>query len=166
MISDLLLLAFLCFLPVFELRFAIPFGILGLGLNPLLVSAICILSNYLAGIFIYTTLDVMVSLFCKLKFFKKIYESKVMTVQQNIHPRVEKYGIIGLALFIGVPLPFSGIYSGALAAKIIGMDLKEYLLASLLGILISGLIMTGISIFFSEALNIIGFNEDRINLIQ
>ena len=59
----------------------------------------------------------------------------------------EKYGIIGLALFIGVPLPGSGVYSGALGAYLLGFNFKDYFKAAVLGVLIAATIVTIVSIF-------------------
>jgi len=65
--------------------------------------------------------------------------------QKNIQKYVDKYGELGVALFIGVPLPGSGVYSGALGAYVIGLKLKKFIIADIIGVLIAGTIVTIIS---------------------
>ena len=55
---------------------------------------------------------------------------------------MDKYGEIGLAIFIGIPLPGSGVYSGALAAYLIGMNFKRFIIAATIGVFIAGTIVT------------------------
>ncbi len=59
-----------------------------------------------------------------------------------MHKYVDKYGTIGLALFIGVPLPGSGVWTGALAAFLLGFKRKEFSIANIVGVLIAGVIVT------------------------
>lgn len=166
MLVEILLLVILCFLPIFELRLAVPFGIIVLGMNSFLVFLICLLANFVVGLIVYWILDLLILVACKFKFLKTFYDKKVLKVQKKIHPQVEKYGWIALALFIGVPLPGSGVYTGALAAKLMGMDFKEFVFSCLLGVFISGLIMTGISVFFTETLNMMNIHLDKVEVIQ
>lgn len=55
---------------------------------------------------------------------------------------VEKYGWIGLALFVGVPLPVTGAWTGSVMAYLMGIEYKRALLAILLGAIIAGVIVT------------------------
>ena len=55
---------------------------------------------------------------------------------------MDKYGEIGIALFIGIPLPGSGVYSGSLGANLIGLKYKKFIIANILGVLIAGIIVT------------------------
>ena len=68
-----------------------------------------------------------------------------MRTQKNIQKSVDKYGELGVALFIGVPLPGSGVYSGALGAYVIGLNFKKFIIADIIGVLIAGTIVTIIS---------------------
>jgi uncharacterized membrane protein len=55
---------------------------------------------------------------------------------------VDKYGLLGLALFVGVPLPGTGAYSGALAAHLLGMEKKKAMIAVAIGITIAGILVS------------------------
>ncbi len=64
----------------------------------------------------------------------------------------EKYSALGLALFIAIPLPGSGVYMGTLGAFVLGLERKKFLIASAVGVTLAGIIvtlltMTGMSIF-------------------
>lgn len=74
-----------------------------------------------------------------------------MKLQQAIQVYIQKYGIMGLALFIGIPLPGSGVYSAALGAYVLGFKFKDYLVATILGVLIAGIIVMLVSTAGNEA---------------
>ena len=79
-----------------------------------------------------------VDIVIKIPFIGRIYDKIVVRTQKRIHEKVEKYGEWGLALFIGVPLPGSGVYTGALAAFLLGISTRKFLIAAVLGVLIAG----------------------------
>lgn len=58
---------------------------------------------------------------------------------------IEKYGFWGLAIFVGVPLPGTGAWSGSLIAALLDMDLKKASLSILIGVFIAAVIMTIVS---------------------
>lgn len=60
-------------------------------------------------------------------------------------PKIDKYGMWGLLLFVGIPLPGTGAWTGALVAALFDMDLKRASLSILGGILLAALIMTFVS---------------------
>lgn len=60
-------------------------------------------------------------------------------------PKVDKYGFWGLMLFVGIPLPGTGAWTGSLVAALFDMDLKHASLSILLGIFMAAVIVTGIS---------------------
>ena len=59
--------------------------------------------------------------------------------------KIDKYGFLGLVLFVGIPLPGTGAWTGALVASLFEMDIKKSALAILLGILMAFVIMSIIS---------------------
>jgi len=108
--------------------------------------------NILLGPIVYILLNNFVHIVIKINFFNKIYEKFVIRTQHKIENKVEKYGELGLALFIGVPLPGSGVYTGALAAFILGLNFKKFLIATVIGVFIAGILvtiatLTGVGIF-------------------
>jgi len=139
-------------MPFLELRASIPYGVLSTDMNWILVFFICVLANIILAPIVYFLLDKTVHLFFFIKPFKKVYDYYIIKTQKKIHKYVEKYGELGVALFIAVPLPGSGVYSGALAAYIIGMSYKDFIKAAVIGVLIAGVIVTAISLTGNQAL--------------
>ena len=164
MILELLLVALLTFLPFLELRFSIPFGILegtihlpfgislsGLGLPIVPVFLTAILSNILLGLVLYPVLQ-YVDGFCHRSRYARHYIQLLDRSRRKMRPYVKKYGVFGASLFIGVPIPGSGVFSGSLGALVLGMSRRNFYKALVLGVLIAGLAMTlltvtGMSIF-------------------
>ena len=64
---------------------------------------------------------------------------------------VEKYGEIGVAIFIGIPLPGSGVYTGSMGSYLLGVSKKDFIIACILGVLIAGTAVTLITLFGSGA---------------
>lgn len=60
-------------------------------------------------------------------------------------PKIDKYGFWGLMLFVGVPLPGTGAWTGSLVAALFDMDLKKASLSILLGVFLAAVIMTIVS---------------------
>ena len=60
-------------------------------------------------------------------------------------PKIDRYGILGLILFVGIPLPGTGAWTGALVAALFDMDLKRASISILLGILLAAVVMTAVS---------------------
>ena len=77
----------------------------------------------------------------------KIADFLLAKAEKN-RPKVERYGFWGLVLFVGIPIPGTGAWSGSLVAAVFDMDLKKASLAIFLGICLAAIIMT----FFSYGL--------------
>ena len=69
--------------------------------------------------------------------FGKSLESKLLKFGKNY----ESQGIAALILFIGIPLPLTGVYTGTLLAEILGINRKKILLSSVIGVILAALIM-------------------------
>ncbi|KAF0209006.1 MAG: small multi-drug export protein [Actinomycetota bacterium] len=80
---------------------------------------------------------------------------KLESVRAKAHPLVEKYGVVGLAVFVAIPLPGTGAYSGTAASWLLKMEPKKAFLAVSLGVVGAFLIVwaataavaAGISLF-------------------
>lgn len=162
MLSELITLALLTWIPFLELRYTIPAGILngtvnlpfgmalhGYGLNWFIVFCVCVISNILIGIIIYFLLDRFVKFFLRYKWFTRTYNKIIAGPQKKIKKAVDKYGTFGVAIFIGIPLPGSGVYSGALGAYAIGLGFKKFIIANIIGVLIVGIVVTIITLVSS-----------------
>jgi uncharacterized membrane protein len=158
MLKEILILIGIVFLPFIELRLAIPVGILagtiglpygitltGLALNPLLVFAVSVISNIILGFLIFNFLHIFDEKLKKTKF-SSYYIKLLKRGQKKIHKYVNKYGILGLILFIGLPIPGSGVYSGSFGAFVLGFEKKKFYLATVIGVIIAGIAVTTLTI--------------------
>lgn len=150
--NDILMLILLTLLPFLELRASIPYGIFKTDLHWSLVFFVCVLFNIILAPIIYFFLDKIIHLFLKIKAIDKCWQWWVNRTQKRIKKYVDKYGEIGVAIFIGIPLPGSGVYSGALGSYLIGLSYKKFIKAAIIGVLIAGIIvlivsLTGVGIF-------------------
>jgi len=145
MLNQTLYLISITFLPFLVLRASIPYGINVLKMPWPTVFIVCVIANIILGIIIYFMLDKFVHFFLRYKIFSVPYKKIVLRTQKKIQKSVDKYGELGVALFIGVPWPGTGVYSGALGAYVIGLKLKKFIIADIIGVLIAGAIVTIIS---------------------
>ena len=74
----------------------------------------------------------------------KVAEFLTSKAEKN-KPKIDKYGFWGLTLFVGIPLPGTGAWTGSLVAALFDMDLKKASLSILLGIFLAAVIMTIVS---------------------
>ena len=146
MLTEIGLLIILTLLPFLELRASIPYGIIILQMNWPLVFLVCIITNIILAPIVFLIVDKFIHLFLKNKLLDKIYQKYVTKTQKKIHKYVNRWGELGVAIFIGIPLPGSGVYSGALGAYIIGMGLKRFFRSAVIGVLIAGVIVTILSV--------------------
>lgn len=153
MINDILMIVLVTLLPFLELRASIPYGILRTDFHWSIVFLIALITNMLLGPIVYILLDKVVHIFLRIKIIDWVYQHYVEKTQKKIRKYVDKYGEIGVAIFIGIPLPGSGSYSGALGSYIIGLNFRKFIIANIIGVLIAGVIVTLIMLTGAEALN-------------
>lgn len=132
--------------PTFELRASIPYGIIYLNMNWLLVFVIAVIANIILGIIVFVLMEWIIKIITKIPFINSLWSKYVEKTQAKIKSGVEKYGEWAIAIFIGIPLPGSGVYTGALAAFLIGLDEKKFFVANIIGVLIAAVIVTIISV--------------------
>lgn len=142
MIDEILLLIALTFLPTLELRLSIPYGIYFLKISPWLVISLCVVSNIILGMLVYFLLDKLTNFFLRYQWFKKTYYRIIERTRKKVEKYVEKYGILGLAAFISIPLPGSGSWTGALGAYILGIHFKGFAIANLIGVIVAGILVS------------------------
>lgn len=80
----------------------------------------------------------------KINFFRGLIE-KLEKRAMSKSDKIQKYEFVGLMLFVGIPLPGTGAWTGALIASLLGIDIKKSSLAILCGILIATVIMYFVS---------------------
>lgn len=141
--STYLLVFFISMVPLVELRGAIPVGVLrGLPLAPTYI--IAIIGNMLPVPFIYLFARTVL-LWGKDKpliggFFTFCLE-KGQKGGQKLQEKAGRGLFVALLLFVGIPLPGTGAWTGTLAASLLDMDFKSSVIAIMLGVLLAGIIM-------------------------
>lgn len=138
-------------IPFIELRGAIPFGILFLGMPWYEAFLISFISNCIPVPFVILLTRPIFGWLKKTKLlagFVHRLESKMMKKSEQ----VTKYKVIGLFLFVAIPLPGTGAYSGSLIAALLDMRLSKAIPSIVAGIFVAGLIMTILSMCGAVAL--------------
>lgn len=128
-------------LPIFELRGAIPVGINYLGLSWIKVFPIAIIGNMIPVPFLLLIFKQLVNLGEKIPLIKKLL---IRTERRGTV--IDRYKMLGLIIFVGIPLPVTGAWTGALAAKIFDIPFYKSMIGIFLGVLIAGVIVTTLSL--------------------
>ncbi|RTH19704.1 small multidrug export protein [Thermus scotoductus] len=127
-------------LPVVELRGAIPLGV-ALGLSPGEAFLLALLGNLLVAPVALFLLPWAVALLTRVPFLDKLWAALEARVRLKGEEQVQRLGALGLFLFVAVPLPGTGAWSGAVLAVVLGLKGRYALLAISLGVLAAGLIV-------------------------
>ena len=130
-------------LPILELRGGLLAAAL-IGLDPVPSYIISIIGNILPVPFILLLINKILDWMRKSKKFKKVAEWLDEKVEKH-KGQIEKYGYLGLVLFVGIPLPGTGAWTGSLIASVLEMDKKKTFFAVLAGVFIASIIMMVIS---------------------
>ncbi len=154
-LSDLLWVILLTLAPTLELRAAIPYALLVARWHPVLTAVVCIAFNTALAPLVWLFMDKGMHILLRIRWLDRLYQRYSAKKAHKLQRYVDRYGILGLALFIGVPLPGTGVYSGCVAAWIVGYRFRDYLLASFLGCLIAGTIVTLVVASGSEAFSFV-----------
>ena len=126
-------------LPILELRGGlIAASLLGLKAVPSFI--ICFIGNIIPIPFILWLITPIFD-YLKRKTKLKGFVEKIETKAMNKKDKIEKLEYIGLFLFVGIPLPGTGAWTGCLIASLLGLDKKKSFIASILGVILAGIIM-------------------------
>jgi uncharacterized membrane protein len=80
---------------------------------------------------------------CKIKFLNKFANWLDRKVEKN-RPKIEKYAFWGVTIFVAIPLPTTGAWTGSLVASMIEMKFWKALLSAFIGVLIAGAVVTAV----------------------
>ncbi len=136
---------FCSMIPIIELRGAVPMGAV-FGMPWWQTYILSILGNMLPVPFILLLIKKIIQWMSqsRVKFFNKIANFLLRKVEKR-RAGIEKYSFWGVCLFVAIPLPVTGAWTGSLVAAMIDMKFWKALLSCLLGVMISGAIMSIIS---------------------
>ena len=134
--------------PLIELRGAIPYAVgvnnMGGDLNMVIVYIIAIIGNMLPVPIIYLFARKVLLWGKDKKYIGKFFTFCLEKGEKGGKKLQAKAGrglFIALMLFVGIPLPGTGAWTGTLAASMLDMDFKKSIIAVMLGVLIAGVIM-------------------------
>jgi uncharacterized membrane protein len=144
-LSNELVVIFIAALPILELRGAIPVAINILDINWTYALILAFIGNMLPVPFILLFIEKGSSWLRRYQIFDKFF-SWLFQRTQHRGRIIERYKFFGLILFVAIPLPVTGAWTGSLAAVIFGISFKTALLAIATGVLIAGLIITTLSL--------------------
>ena len=148
MLKKYLIVFLISMVPLIELRGSIPIGLsslLGDPISVLPLYIICILGNMLPVPFIYLFARKVLEWGSDKKVIGKFFKWCLEKGEKGGKKLQEKAGKTGLffalLIFVGIPLPGTGAWTGTLAASILDMDFKRSILAVMLGVILAGIIM-------------------------
>lgn len=148
MFTKIMWLILITLVPALELRASIPVGVFGMrhDLGWMTVVAVCVIANIILGWLVFLVLGPVFTFVRKWSWFDRHVWPILERTRHKIHPYVEKYGEIGVAVFIGIPLPGSGVYTGAFGAYLLGLEKRKFAVANVIGVLIAGGAVTALSL--------------------
>jgi uncharacterized membrane protein len=123
--------------PISELRGGIPLGI-SFGLDPLFTFFVAIIANALIFFPIFFALRLFYN---KLLYRIPLFDKYLDNLRKRGKPIVEKHGFWGLILFVAIPLPITGAYTGTILAWLVGMNWKKAFPAVGLGVIAAGVVV-------------------------
>lgn len=141
-------------LPISELRGGIPYAYYNDLPLPLCI-LIPIISNALVIPFIWLFLSTVNKLFLKMKWYENLYNKFSEKALSKIKDKVDKYGYVGLMIFVGIPLPVTGVWTATFGAWLLQLSKRKTFLFLSLGVLISATIVTTMILLNSSLLSIV-----------
>lgn len=130
-------------LPLIELRGAIPLGI-SLGLKPIQSMIISTMGNIFVVFILLNILNPIMYRFEKTKVFNATL-GRIKERSMKKSRVIKKYSILGLFIFVSLPLPTTGAWTGALISTILKLDVKKAFISMSLGLVVAGIITLTIS---------------------
>lgn len=149
--KSILVLAAITLIPALELRASIPWGFFTMqaDLTWPAVFGVCVVSNIVLGWVVFWVLGPVFTFVRRWHWFDTRIWPILERTQHRIHPYVEKYGELGVAVFIGIPLPGSGVYTGAFGSYVLGLDRRRFAVANVIGVLIAAVAVTALCLMIS-----------------
>lgn len=149
-VPDWLVVFIISLFPILECRLGMFTAIVLLQMNPFVGFIISFLGNLLPIPFILILINKIFELLKKVPYVNKpIYWLEEHTLKKK--DKIDKYGIWGLLLFVAIPLPGTGGWTGALLASLLHLDRKKSFGVIAVGVFIAGLIITILSLVVGAA---------------
>lgn len=157
MLKHILIVFFVSMVPLIELRGAVPYGVI-FGLPLWLTFVVAIIGNMLPVPIIYFFARKVLEWGCDKpvigRFFTFCLE-KGHRGGEKLKAKAGRGLFWALLLFVGIPLPGTGAWTGTLAASLLDMGFKESVLACMGGVILAGIIMGTLSLLGVSAFGVI-----------
>ncbi|OIO41473.1 hypothetical protein AUJ10_00600 [Candidatus Pacearchaeota archaeon CG1_02_31_27] len=155
-LTAIVVTALLSMLPIFELRLALPLAIETFHLHWILAFFITVIFNILVVIPIFLFLDYLHKHFLKFRWYDKSINfvlNKIRNRSKKVEYSLETFGLLTLTLFVALPLPGTGAWTGSLIAWALNLKRNRSFLAIAFGVLIAGLIVLILTLGISGVVN-------------
>ncbi len=152
--TTLLQAMLLSLLPISELRGGIPYAVANGEVSLPVAYFACVFANILVIPLLFIFLDTLHGQFYKIKPYRWLFDKWVMRTQRRAEKSVGKYGYWGVMLFVAIPLPITGAYTGTLAAWLLKLNKKKAFWYLALGVVIAGVIVSIATITGMQALEL------------
>lgn len=133
--------AILSLTPISELRGAIPLAV-ARGMPVWLAGLWCVAWNALAGPIAFLFLASAHKLLYRWRRYAGFFDRFVERAREKVRPEVEKFGYWGLLVFVAIPLPLTGAWTGVLGGWMLGMPRRKVLVAVAAGVAIAGIVVS------------------------
>jgi uncharacterized membrane protein len=150
--NTILISLLLCLLPIAELRGGLPYALAG-GIPPLPAYLMCVAANALAGPLVFLFLSSLHRLLDRSPAYHRLFERLVERSRRKIHGPVERFGYWGLMIFVAIPFPLTGAYTGALGAWVLGMSRRKAVAFIALGVALAGVVVSLVYLLGVRALD-------------
>ena len=137
-------------MPISELRGAIPLA-LAIGFSPSKAYVLSLLGNLIPVIPLLFLLQPVANKLQHIKIFQKFFDWLFERTKRKAR-LIEKFEVLGLMLLVAIPLPMTGAWTGCIAATLFKIRFRYAILAIVLGVVIAGLIVLGLSLAGREIL--------------
>ena len=135
--------------PITELRFSIPYFILFEDISWDVAFVFSIIGNISIGIIIIYVIGPIMYYLKKYSYFAKPI-NYILRRTRTRSSVINNFKLLGLIIFVGIPLPFTGVWTGSLAAYMFSISKKKAVFGIVIGVLISGMIVTALTLLGNE----------------
>jgi uncharacterized membrane protein len=146
--SSLIKTIFLSISPISELRGGIPYALAN-GYSIKTAFIVCVLANIAIVLFLFLFLNFLHNLFLNFVWYKKsfgFFLKRAERKSKELEKKIMNIGYIALCIFVAIPLPTTGGWTGTLIAWILGLNKIKSFFAIALGVLIAGIIVLLVSL--------------------
>lgn len=133
---------FVSALPIGELRAGIPLALTAYNMNPFWAYLLGVTGNIIPLILLLPFLERMTKLLSRISIFAKFFNWLFAYTRRRHSVMINRFGALALVLFVAIPLPVTGAWTGSLVAHVFGVQFKYAFPLITLGVMLAGLLVT------------------------